>query len=120
MLPNAPLTDLLTAPLTLDAGLLTPPNPLDVGLSSDLSRSAMIVDPMTSGQSQTIVSSPITRVPLSVLARFGLHDPNPRPIEPGFPPNWQVIGLPRAVPTPTAAVSFRAVPTPTAAISPSL
>jgi hypothetical protein len=112
MLPNAPLTDLLTARLPLDAGLLTPPNPLDVALNLNLASSSAIIDP--------IAPSPITRVPLSILARFGLHDPNPRLIEPGFPPNWQVIGLPRAVPTPTAAVSFRAVPTPTAAISPSL
>jgi hypothetical protein len=120
MLPNAPLTELLSTPLPLDAGLLAPPNPLDVALSSDLSRSAAIVDPMTSGQSQTIVPSPITRVPLSILARFGLSDPNPRPIEPSFPPNWHVIGLPRAVPTPTAASARRAAPTPTAAIPPIL
>ncbi len=113
MLPNAPLTDLLSQPLALDAGLFTPPNPLDVALSSNLNRSsAAIVD--------SIAPSPITRVPLSILARFGLRDPNPRPIEPGFPPNWQVIGLPRAEPTPTAALTIRAVPTATAATPPTL
>jgi hypothetical protein len=108
MLPNPPLTDGLTTQLPLDAGLLTPPNPLDVPLNANLSGSSAIVEP--------IAPSPITRVPLSILARFGLRDPNPRPIEPGFPPNWQVIGLPRAVPTPTVAAPSRAQPTSTTAI----
>ncbi len=106
MLPNAPLTDLFTTPPPLDAGLVTPPNPLDVALNPNLSSSSTIAEPIATPL------SPISRVPLSILARFGLSDPNPRPIGPGFPPNWQVVGLPRAVPTPTPAVAAtRAVPT---------
>jgi hypothetical protein len=117
MLPNAPLTDLLTAQPPLNAGLVTPPNPLDVALNPSLSSSNAIAEPIVP------TLSPISRVPLSILARFGLTDPNPRPIAPGFPPNWQVVGLPRAVPTPTPAVAAspivaRTVPTPIAAVPP--
>jgi hypothetical protein len=111
MLTNTPLPDLLAAPLPLDAGLVTPPNPLDVALNPNPSSSSTIAPP----------PSPIGRVPLNILARFGLNDPHPRPIAPGLPPNWQVIGLPRAVPTPTVAMPTVAVPTvvvPTVALPP--
>jgi hypothetical protein len=114
MLPNAPLTDLLTAQPPSNAGLVTPPNPLDVALNPSLSSSSAIAEPIVP------TLSPISRVPLSILARFGLTDPNPRPIAPGFPPNWQVVGLPRA-PTPAVAASpivARAIPTPIAAVPP--
>jgi hypothetical protein len=98
--PTAPLADALTTQPLLNAGLVTPPNPLDITLNPSLSRSSGPI-----GTPITAPLSPIARVPLSILARFGLTDPNPRPtITPVLPPNVQVIGLPRVVPTPTVAV----------------
>jgi hypothetical protein len=111
MLPNAPLTDLFTAQPPLNAGLIAPPNPLDTALNLNLSSSS---GPMSAGRPEPIAlpASPISRVPLSILARFGLTDRTPRPITPVLPPNVEVIGLPRAVPTPTSTIAASPIAVP--------